>query len=509
MVANTSAGEKYSNPVAFIYVFNLIVGVGALNLPHGFAQSGMILGVLFLALNSFLAFITVTWLIEAQAVANAILSFKEMGVDASEKQRKIQTGDYPSLTGSESTDVKLRDSSEKESLLSHKTESQSPKDVFEITRRIEVGLMSELFLGPIGQKIFYVILVIYLYGDLAIYAVTIPSSLAKVTGGWTVGGHYLNSCSVYYIYLAIFAFGVIPMSCFNFQKTKILQYITLATRNFSLLTMIILSIYFVAKHQNHVHINEETVPLFNVSALPAIFGVSIYAFMCHHSLPSLLSPVKDKSRLNTLMGLDFVAIFMVYTGLCTSAMYAFGAGNIQELYTWNFYDFQVKPIAIILVLYPVFTLTTNFPLIAITLRNNLMLLIPYGESYPKTRQFVFALIATLPPIGVAFGTQSVDVLVSVTGSYAGLGIMLVMPSLLVFYARRKVEKLRSTLGLSKELRNPHASPFSGILWIILILIASVLCVALVTYKQISTAIEAHHHHPNSTAIFDASTPKCH
>ncbi len=33
MAVETAAGSQYSNKVAYIYIFNLIVGVGALNLP--------------------------------------------------------------------------------------------------------------------------------------------------------------------------------------------------------------------------------------------------------------------------------------------------------------------------------------------------------------------------------------------------------------------------------------------------------------------------------------------
>jgi hypothetical protein len=42
MGADTAVGSSYSSPVAFIYVFNLIVGVGALNLPDGFNQAGWV-----------------------------------------------------------------------------------------------------------------------------------------------------------------------------------------------------------------------------------------------------------------------------------------------------------------------------------------------------------------------------------------------------------------------------------------------------------------------------------
>jgi hypothetical protein len=50
---------------------------------------------------------------------------------------------------------------------------------------------------------------------------------------------------------------------------------------------------------------------------------------------------------------------------------------LDSLYTLNFQHFDVSPLADFLTLYPVFTLSSNFPLIAITLRNNLQILWNY------------------------------------------------------------------------------------------------------------------------------------
>jgi len=41
--------------------------------------------------------------------------------------------------------------------------------VFEIRKRVELGKMAELFLGKRGRLFFYFVMIIYLYGDLAIY----------------------------------------------------------------------------------------------------------------------------------------------------------------------------------------------------------------------------------------------------------------------------------------------------------------------------------------------------
>jgi len=53
MVAPTDTGAHYSPTTAFIYIFNLIVGVGALSLPAGFQATGWILGLVFLAVVGF------------------------------------------------------------------------------------------------------------------------------------------------------------------------------------------------------------------------------------------------------------------------------------------------------------------------------------------------------------------------------------------------------------------------------------------------------------------------
>ena len=57
---------------AFIYIFNLIVGVGALALPIAFSQAGLIIGTILMVILCSLAYMTATYVIEAMSVANAL-----------------------------------------------------------------------------------------------------------------------------------------------------------------------------------------------------------------------------------------------------------------------------------------------------------------------------------------------------------------------------------------------------------------------------------------------------
>ena len=55
--------------------------------------------------------------------------------------------------------------------------------------------------------------------------------------------------------------------------------------------------------------------------LPTLFGVCVYSFMCHHSLPSLVTPITKKNNIYRLLAGDFLLIFVFYnllslTGEC-------------------------------------------------------------------------------------------------------------------------------------------------------------------------------------------------
>ena len=69
---------------AFAYIFNLIIGVGALALPRAFSESGLILGTLLIVILAFMSFMTTTYVVEAMAAANAYSIFREK-----EKRQKL------------------------------------------------------------------------------------------------------------------------------------------------------------------------------------------------------------------------------------------------------------------------------------------------------------------------------------------------------------------------------------------------------------------------------------
>lgn len=253
------------------------------------------------------------------------------------------------------------------------------------------------------------------------------------------------------------------------------------------ITMIVLAIIKLSKGQSSAH--PEVVKL---SGIPTLFGVCVYSFMCHHSLPSLVTPIRKKGKIYSFLAADYVLILFFYLLLSFTGVFAFK--KVKDLYTLNFLSDPCQPdkgtaetpvfLSYFLALFPVFTLSSNFPIISITLRNNIRSIFNLDDS---TRfrwwlnRILFPIAAILPPICVAYGTDNVEFLVGITGSYAGAGIQYVIPAALVVYARRK-----TCYKFGTVLTNKYKSPFGSRYWVYLVFAWAALCIVFVTVNHIIT-----------------------
>lgn len=64
--------------MGLIYIFNLIVGTGALTLPAAFARAGWGLSTISLIFLAFMSFLNATYVIETMACANAVFKWKRL-----------------------------------------------------------------------------------------------------------------------------------------------------------------------------------------------------------------------------------------------------------------------------------------------------------------------------------------------------------------------------------------------------------------------------------------------
>lgn len=480
--------EQYSTWVGSIYVFNLIVGTGALTLPFAFNQAGWLVSLFVIIALAYMSYVTATFVIESMATANAVIQWRRC-----QRLQKSQDGSFSgSETSKEETPLLESENGERPTI---------PTDFYSIQEKVEMGQMVSLFFHKIGVILFYCCICIYLYGDLAIYCAAVAKSLRDVTCTFVPENHSCNQTipisercweslhisrqNAYRLYIGVFLLLLGPFVFFNVQKTKYLQMTTSLLRWIAFLTMIILAAVQLAKGKGKGHPS-----LGNTKGIPSLFGVCVYSFMCHHSLPSLVTPISNKLKIYTVFAADYIAILGFYLLLAFTGIFTFH--SLHDLYTLDFQpdkcaatgDDSITDSAFIryfLALFPVFTLSTNFPIIGITLRNNLQsLCLKENTNYSfLIRRILFPVITILPPVAIAIVSESVEFLVGFTGSYAGTGIQYIVPAILVYSSRKLAA---NTLGTG--VKNTHKSPFRHRLWPAFVLIWAASCIIIVTINNI-------------------------
>lgn len=231
--------------------------------------------------------------------------------------------------------------------------------------------------------------------------------------------------NVYRIYVLIFNLTIGALVFFNLQKTKLLQLLTTIMRWTAFIAMISLAFRRIIQNKNSSQLVEQ-VNFFRVQGVPNFFGVCIYAFMCHHSLPSIITPMRHKEQYKTLFVIVYACIMIFYLLLSYTGVFAFG-DKLEDFYTLNFSPRQDErdhaSIFMIIIdyylsLFPVFTISASFPIIGITLRNNLKSLYYFmsnKEPNSSHTSYLFSiglpLITLIPPMIISLITHDLQLLV--------------------------------------------------------------------------------------------------
>uniref|UniRef100_A0A7I4Z1F8 Aa_trans domain-containing protein n=1 Tax=Haemonchus contortus TaxID=6289 RepID=A0A7I4Z1F8_HAECO len=299
MPADTGVSTQYSTTMGFLYVFNLIVGTGALALPKAFQTAGYVLSIIVLLVSCLVSYIAATFVIEALSVANAVNARK------CKEQAKQQSRQFDDVVVSE-----------------------SDPSLFEIVQKVEVGHMTSMFLGRSGVIFSYLALSIYLFGDLAIYSTTVPKSLMNVIcapintssvmptdpcrEGWP---EFFHRFTVYRLCVVLFVTICTPMVIIGVAKTKYLQLATSFSRWSAFILMIALATAQMVSSGAAV-----TPTPVNIHGFGSLFGTAVYAFMCHHSIPALITPMRSKTGLFFKLSGIYLLVLAFYFTLSITAL---------------------------------------------------------------------------------------------------------------------------------------------------------------------------------------------
>ena len=210
-----------------------------------------VLSSCIIILLAFMSYLTATFVIESMASANAMIHWRRL-------QRLKRSGGSVSeelvtrtLQVQAQSTARRRSMDENEPLINEETVErvqQSVSSYYEITEITEMGKMASIFFSRSGRNLFYICLVIYLYGDLAIYAAAVAKSLRDVactfkppnaTSSSSLNISEAEICwqgssqtrlDAYRIFLAVFVCTIGQFVFCNVTKTKYLQMITTVMR---------------------------------------------------------------------------------------------------------------------------------------------------------------------------------------------------------------------------------------------------------------------------------------
>ncbi|CAH8476950.1 unnamed protein product [Schistosoma turkestanicum] len=347
--------------------------------------------------------------------------------------------------------------------------------------------MSLIYFGKVGNILMYINICAYLYGDLTIYSAAVPKSICNVICSFNNSWNSLSESDlcwesssltrldVYRILVVCFGACVCPFLFFNVIRSRWLQLLTVCLRWIGFILMLSLSIERAIILRQHIttssfypnvsmfwnpsvyslFIQSEPIPkppAFQPQNIPSLFGVCVYAFMCHHSIPGIVTPVRNKTNILCKIFIPvFITVLLFNFLLSATAIIAFN--HIEDIYTLNFLpnkefiDLSRIPYTLALIigyflcLFPVFALTSSYPIVGTSLLGNIFSLCGFfsvckSDHAQKILKYTLPFVVLLPPLSIALITDNVGYLTGFTGAIFGSGIQYVIPALLVFKARQ-------------------------------------------------------------------------
>ena len=529
MMAGENENEGgYSWLVGTVYLFNLIVATGLVTLPKAFAEVGLILGLIVIILLGLIGYCTVTFLIEVQSIYNAIqlhtptkneeykegkgiteesgihndieittaVSYHNDGVEIENSAENGQPTAQNEKTAVEKkqcgvTRVINNDNgnasqtfSRREVIQEVEVEVNPGEYLYDITVETDLGELCKPFFSKVGITLSYGAICLYLYGSISIHLTAIAKSATSIVcndtncfvGNDSAPCKTIRNLSVLHTYRVMVTVCLIICSPFIFlslTKSKILQLCTTLLRWFALISMIVLALLRIGKGEGN-----DTPNLLVFSKVSNFIGIALYVFLVQISIPNVITPVTNKTRLNLSMILTFSCVTLVTAFILITSIYAFDPNEIQDLYTFNFnhpvffkYLFQ---------LFPIYSSAACIPILGVTLRENLKtLFLPRSRRESWVLKITFPLLVIIPPSVITYNTYNVGMLAGYTGAYAGGIVQYVIPAMLVYCGRKQA------IRLFGEYKNKHRSPFYHRNWIYFVLVWYLICFVSVTYYKVT------------------------
>jgi len=415
-------GPQYSLFACYAFTINYILGVGSLGMPYAAQEAGYAAGFILIVLVSFLSYVTV------MMVARTALRAEMLVLQACENKpigqwcyvRCIATKGEPHLPNEESLCEACA------------ANCHMPPQLYEVVQ------LCDTFLGKWGRLSYQLSLVLLMYAGLLAYVLVFVATLSNVF-------NLSRDMSI-----LICAVVMIPVSMMNITEMVPLQVTLSAISIISLLIMGGVGLWSaISSGWPESHRFSKLEPV-NFDGLGLAFSTALFSQLFQHSVPGLINPLKREDRLlvPSVFGMALATTAVLYVFLSFGCVLAFGE-ELEESVNINFANFRwganpswiAKATSHFCGFYPALATVAVFPLITITLSNNLQVVSPLSKSFrsehPRAVTLLFRLLAAVPPIVIALPVKSL----STAFKFAGLGgiwVAFVTPALLQMLSTRAI-----------------------------------------------------------------------
>eukprot|EP00466_Bigelowiella_natans_P013814 jgi/Bigna1/56269/estExt_Genewise1Plus.C_900038 len=405
----------YSDLTGFAMCMNYIVGTGCFGLPFAFAEAGLAMNTCLLLGGGILAMISMNYTIEFLARAEAISSLRP---------------------------------------------GQAPNHRITF-RRFDFLKVSGIFAGRTGTLLMQIPLFISALGTLWSFSSMFSSSTANVFTTYFLSKHCnvyrsdpTSQCvSTYLLFMGIFAAVVIFLVLMDMSEQATVQkYLTL----YRVLALGAMFVTLVVK------VNEDGLPAmehrarligaWNLGEFAKGFGPCMLAINCHYNIPNVIQPLRSKANVRVVPQLALGVAIVLYLFLGILGALAFD--NISPMVSLNWASYTAcgggwdlciddaaapyyagarriyaHTIRLFIVLFPVFNIISTYPMICLTLGDNITLAVPDSVKRRISHTTVTGIAricCVLPPIALAAVFKKLDVIFSIAGIF-GFTLQLTMP----------------------------------------------------------------------------------
>ncbi|KAF1793036.1 Amino acid transporter, transmembrane domain [Phytophthora cactorum] len=462
LIKQQETSAQYSPLVAYAFTVNYILGVGSLGIPYAFYRAGLVMGNVMTGVVTLLSYMTVMWVCESVARAREafVLSF------LLDETTALKASSY--------------------STTSRSSVSMEYDDFPEVTQ------LCDRFLGPAGSKMYQISLLGLMYGGLVGYSqVFVNTFLTQVNhiGDWELSSVHAA---------IVFACIVLPLSCSDLTEQIYVQLTMSVVRFAALLIMIFSAAYAVYQDpydsgaefkssSESPYVSEYS--LVDLTGFGVMFSTGVFSQLFQHSVPGLLAPlgVRNQEKAATIFSSTLLTTMMFYIALGSICSLYFGPKLATSVnlnwaeFTWGINESMTlvplwaKALSMIVVVFPALDTLSVFPLISVTLGDNMAAVLPKKwtrGSRRSTWKLLCRFGAAVPPLLISMFVSDLSVTLQISG-LMGIYVAFFAPALLQLQASREIPN-----------SNVYSGKFSGTAYVYGVLVFGMLALLVLLYQLV-------------------------